>query len=295
MTDRTGPDPQEAAWVVDGLRYAGLIWGPAEGTPVLALHGWMDHAGSFAALAPRLTGCRVVALDLSGQGHSAWRSPDASYNIWDDLPQIAGLADQLGWEDFVLLGHSRGANIGTLFAAAQPHRVRALIALDSLVPVPTPAPDITATLRGFVEGTARHRTRPQRRYATRAAYVERRIALGNSRATAEALADRALQEDGDGHVLRADPRLMASSAAKLSAPQIEAVLRGLTMPVLALWAQDGMRTRSARDAEGVGLGPDHVADYTALDLPGDHHFHLCVHHAPRIAQAILGFLSDRTR
>ena len=293
ITDPEPAQPTEADWTVDDLRYAGLIWGPEDGTPVLALHGWMDHADSFRALAPHLTGCRVVALDLSGQGLSAHRSVDASYNIWDDLPQISQVADQLGWDDFVLMGHSRGANIGALFAAAQPRRVQGFIALDSLVPVPVPAEDIVATLGRFITETARQKAKEPRLYATRADYIARRVGLGNSPQTAEALADRALEHTGAGLRLRADPRLMASSAVKLSLPQIEAVLRGLTMPVLNIWATDGIRTRSDRDAGIDPLARDLVGDYTTLDLPGDHHFHMDPHHAPRIAQAILTFLSDR--
>ncbi len=39
-------NPRERHWVVDDLPLSGLAWGPVDGTPVLALHGWMDHAGS---------------------------------------------------------------------------------------------------------------------------------------------------------------------------------------------------------------------------------------------------------
>src|SRR6056300_341829 len=148
-------------WDVDGLEYHGKIWGPADGIPMLALHGWMDHCESFDVLAPLLTGCRIVAIDLSGQGLSSHRAPHASYNIWDDLPQIAAIMDQLGWSDCVLLGHSRGAIMATMFAAALPERVRAVVALDALLPEPTEftTPD---TLRAFIEQTARQKQKPPR-------------------------------------------------------------------------------------------------------------------------------------
>ncbi len=293
ITDTNDAQPVAARWTLDGLHYESLIWGPQNGKPVLALHGWMDHAASFQALAPHLTGCRVVAPDLSGHGLSSHRSADASYNLWDDLPQIARLTDQLEWDEFVLLGHSRGANIGGLFAAALPHRVRAFIALDALVPVPVPAEDMPATLRGFIEQTTRQKTKPPRLFASTEAYAARRIAQGNAHATAEALAHRALSREPQGMRLRSDPRLFASSAVKLTLPQIEAVLRGLTMPVLNIWARDGLRAHRDWGARIEPLARSLVPDYTALELPGDHHFHLEPRHAARIAGAILKFLSDK--
>ena len=61
---------------------ATLVWsGAIPGYPILALHGWLDNALSFASLAPLLTDYHMIALDLSGQGLSDHRSPDATYHI----------------------------------------------------------------------------------------------------------------------------------------------------------------------------------------------------------------------
>lgn len=284
--------PQDCGWEVDGLRLAGLGWGPEDGTPVLALHGWMDHAASFQELAPRLDGCRVVALDLSGQGRSAHRAAHATYNIWDDLPQIAELLDRLGWRDCVLLGHSRGANIAALFAAAQPQRVRALVALDSLAPEPT-GEDFVATLRAFVEQTRRQKSRPPRTFATREDYLRRRAAQGNPRPVAEALSARALEETPDGFRLRGDPRLFASSAVRLTQAQVAAVLRAIDCPVLNVWASEGVRRHRPGIADLARLGAELIPGYESLDLPGDHHFHLDPAVAGPMARAILDFLDRR--
>lgn len=276
----------EQVWEIDGLRLAGLAWGPADGTPVLALHGWMDHADSFAVLAPLLEGCRVVALDLSGQGQSAHRAAHATYNIWDDLPQIAGVLDQLGWADCVLLGHSRGANISALFAAALPERVRAMVSLDALVPAPNEKTAVE-TLRAFLLDTRSQTTRPPRAFDSVAAYVERRRAQGNSQQVSEALAPRALTKGADGYVMHADRRLFASSAMKLDAADIEAVLRAITCPVLNIWASDGLKV--SRPAFALGeLGARLIAQYETLDMEGDHHFHL----DPEVAGVMAGHILD---
>ena len=104
----------ELSWEANGLHIAGLAWGDPAAKPMLALHGWLDNAASFACLAPLLGEYYIVAVDLTGHGLSDKRSKDATYQIWDDLPQIASVLDQLGWERFDLVGHSRGAVIASL-------------------------------------------------------------------------------------------------------------------------------------------------------------------------------------
>lgn len=281
--------PRPSAWTVDGLRLAGLAWGPVDGVPVLALHGWMDHADSFKELAPHLTGCHVVAIDLSGQGLSARRADHATYNIWDDLPQIDGLLDQLGWTDCVLLGHSRGAIMGSLYAAARPERVRAFIALDALVPEPR-ASDFVENLRAFLTETAKQKARPPRVFDTLEDYLARRRAQGNSDVTSAALADRALKEVGGAYHLRGDPRLFAASAVRLSEADADAVLRAITCPVLNIWAEEGIKYKRPKLPALVERAKALVPDYETLDLPGDHHFHLDPD-VPRMAEVIEGFLT----
>ncbi|MCW9043428.1 MAG: alpha/beta hydrolase [Pseudopelagicola sp.] len=271
----------------------GLCWGPQEGRKVLALHGWMDHAASFQELAPRLTGCHVVALDLSGQGLSSHRSPDATYNIWDDLPQIAEILDQLGWRDCVLIGHSRGANIAALFAAALPEKVRGFVALDSLAPEPNEA-SVAATLRAFVQQTRTQKNRQPRVFETQESYVDRRCAQGNSRHTSQALAERALKKTPDGYQMRGDPRLFASSAIKLTQQDVEDVLRAIQCPVLNIWATDGIKSNRPKVEELMQLGEAVIENYERRDYPGDHHFHLDPDTAQQIAAAVLDFL-DRTQ
>ena len=283
--------PQNCRWLIDGLSLSGLAWGPENGTPVLALHGWMDHAASFRELAPRLTGCRVVGLDLSGQGLSDHRSAHATYNIWDDLPQIAELLDRLGWHRCVLVGHSRGANISALFAAAQPEKVRALVALEALAPEPTGAEDFVSTLRTFIEETSRHKAAPPRTFPTKADYIARRTARGNSRRTSEALADRALDEGPNSVRLRGDARLFASSAVKLTRDQVETVLRSIRAPVLNIWASRGIASVRPAVAELVGIAETAIGRYERLELAGDHHFHLDPEIAGQIARATVDFLA----
>lgn len=116
------------------IELAAHLFGPPDGKPVIALHGWLDNAMSFSRLAPKLAGLRIVALDFAGHGHSAHRAEGASYLLWDYALDVLMVAEQLGWERFSLLGHSMGAIVSVLLAGALPERIERLALIDGLIP-----------------------------------------------------------------------------------------------------------------------------------------------------------------
>src|SRR5690606_7401143 len=70
MPMRSTATPKDHLLDLNGIEIAVRTWGPEDGVPVLALHGWLDNAASFERLAPLLDGCFVVAPDLVGHGRS---------------------------------------------------------------------------------------------------------------------------------------------------------------------------------------------------------------------------------
>ncbi|MBC7210901.1 MAG: alpha/beta fold hydrolase, partial [Pseudomonas sp.] len=125
---------EEIRLTLGHIELAAHLFGPADGLPVIALHGWLDNANSFARLAPQLKGLRIVALDLAGHGYSGHRPVGAGYALADYAHDVLRVAEQLGWARFGLLGHSLGAIISVQLAGALPERVSHLALIDGVIP-----------------------------------------------------------------------------------------------------------------------------------------------------------------
>ncbi len=283
----SGP-PEALSWEINGLHIEALAWGDPGDIPVLALHGWLDNAASFAHLAPRLSGCRVVALDLTGHGRSAHRSDDASYQIWDDLPEILGVLEALGWERFALLGHSRGAIISTLLASAYPERVTHLLLLDAVSPQGVPDSEFPRQLRRALDEKPGLLHKPGRRFADLEEASASRERSGLTPEAARLIAERNLAPGGDGVVWRTDARLHGASAVKLTAAQIKAVLGALEMPVLLLLAED---TPDGQWAWMEDYAYNYIPGVIVEPTRGGHHFHM-EDGVNQVAQRLLQFLDS---
>ncbi len=116
------------------LRIAGRRSGKAAGPKLLAVHGWLDNAASFAPLAPHFADHDLVAIDLPGHGRSSHRAPGAWYHFIDYCSDVLAVADALGWPHFALLGHSLGGAVSSMLAAALPERIERLIYLTAFLP-----------------------------------------------------------------------------------------------------------------------------------------------------------------
>jgi pimeloyl-ACP methyl ester carboxylesterase len=263
---------QECAFVVDGLTYRGIEWGNPEGPLIIALHGWLDNALSFSVLAPHLAQFRLVALDLSGQGHSDHRSADATYHIWDDVPQLLGIVEQLDEGSVTVMGHSRGAAIAVLLAAALGDRCSHLVLLDGMLPIPA---EETAAPQQFVQAQRDReaaRTRRRRHFTDVAGFINARVKLGFSESSARLLAPRALRPHDNGFELTHDPRLNQASAVKLTAGMIADFYASLSVKTLVLVAEEGLRVRTGLEASLQAISQ--LPDCRVHRVPGKHHTHM---------------------
>ena len=120
--------PDQLATAADGatLRYR------LEGSgPVVALtHGLGGHLDSWAPTVATLED-RYTALtwDVRGFGGSSKRPNDLSPEVW--ASDLAGLLDEIGVDDAVIVGISMGGVISQRFALDFPDRTRALILIST--------------------------------------------------------------------------------------------------------------------------------------------------------------------
>lgn len=264
-------DFEEVRLSLPHIELSAHLYGPPDGRPVIALHGWLDNAASFARLAPKLPGLRIVALDFAGHGHSDHRPLGASYAIWDYAHDVLQVAEQFGWQRFSLLGHSMGAIVSVLLAAAMPERVERLALIDGLIPFTGEAESAPQKLGEALRAQLALAGKSKPVYAEFVRAVEARMrGVGAvSRDAAELLAQRGLMPVPGGYTWRTDSRLTLPSPLRLSHAHALAFAGALQCPASLIIAEQGMLQAQPRFAEMLDGLPIEIHT-----LPGGHHLHL---------------------
>jgi pimeloyl-ACP methyl ester carboxylesterase len=251
---------------------AAQAWGDKTRPPLLALHGWLDNAGSFARLAPLLARrFHLIALDLPGHGHSDHLPADASYHYLDYVQAVLAAIDALGLSRCSLLGHSLGAGIAALVAAAAPERIERLLLIEGLGPL---GDDGTHTLQRFQDALApsSDNRKPLRLFRdVEQAISARSLASGLPAAQARPIVERGLVESAGGWRWRSDPRLTRPSAVRLAESQVHALLRGIAAPTALLLAQPAT---AYLPSAPMRARADCVANIAVSHMDGGHHLHL---------------------
>ena len=254
-----------------------------DGPPLLLLHGFPQTNMMWHKIAPRLAErYTVIAADLRGYGDSGHPASDASHAAYSKramAEDMAGLMSALGHDSFMVAGHDRGGRVAHRLARDHGERVSRLAVLDI-------AP--TAAMYGQTD----------MRFAT--AYYHwffliqdaplpetmighdpefyLRSKCGQWGCTAGAITDaafadylRCFSRPETIHSMCEDYRAAATIDLQHDAADAD---RKLSMPVLAIWGEEGF----------VGGNYDvvtewhHVAeDVTGTAVPGGHY---CAEEAP---------------
>jgi pimeloyl-ACP methyl ester carboxylesterase len=139
MTEGPPPIPGVRRSFVEarGVRFHVTESGPADGRPVLALHGWPQHHWVYRdLLADPPAGLRIIAPDLPGYG---WSGPAPHRFAKDDVAaDVLALLEALGLDRVLLMGHDWGAYVGYRLVFNSPERLDGYLAMNMAHPWVSP-------------------------------------------------------------------------------------------------------------------------------------------------------------
>jgi pimeloyl-ACP methyl ester carboxylesterase len=203
----------------DGNRIHILEWS-SEGVPLLLLHGFGNEAHIWDDFAPFVAPYyRTVAMDHRGHGDSDW-DPDRRYAYGAMARDVEAVTAALGIDRVVVIGHSLGGRVATLFADRNPERIAGFVLVDI-------GPDLDA--RGATRVRLDVEANPNPRFASVAEYA-RALSIAYPAARPDALdrmAVHGLRQCDDGrYELKMDPALRGAaspSASQASGAEAEAM------------------------------------------------------------------------
>ncbi len=192
-----------------------------DGVPMLLLHGFGNEAHIWDDFAPEVAPhYRTLALDHRGHGRSEW-DPEGRYEIDPFVDDVEAVCEALSIERVVLVAHSLGGRVATLFAGRHPGRLAGLVLVDI---GPEVDPRGSLRIRQDVE------TNLSPVFASRDEYA-RALSLSYPAATPEALrrmAEHGVRERADGGFeLVMDPALRGITAGRAGEADAEAQERAL--------------------------------------------------------------------
>lgn len=132
----------------NGFVFDALAAGPTDGDLVLLLHGFPQTSYEWRAqlLALGRAGYRAVAPDQRGYSAGARPEGDDQYAMSELVDDVMAIADELGADEFHLVGHDWGAAVAWVGAITEPDRVVSLAAVS--VPHPGAYSEATANPDG---------------------------------------------------------------------------------------------------------------------------------------------------
>ncbi|GED97642.1 alpha/beta fold hydrolase [Gordonia crocea] len=242
------------------LTFDVAVGGPADGEPVLLLHGFPHNSGSYDGVVGLLhdAGLHTITFDQRGYSPGARPAGVEPYGIDHLVGDALGVLDALGVERCLLVGHDWGGILGWQLAARHPERFTGYVAVST---------GHSSAIAGALRSGSDQRERSSYIAAFIADGAEEKLLARNAvllRRTCPREAVPPLQEPG---ALTAALNWYRATfngdiAEKLSGGRV-------TIPTTMVWS-DGDTALGREQAEGSGEFVD--ADYRFVELSGVDHW-----------------------
>ncbi|CAM4428308.1 MAG: Tropinesterase [Legionella sp.] len=262
---------QEITLTIPGFSIAGKTWGNPKNPPILALHGWLDNANSFAPLASYLQNdFYLIAVDFPGHGLSSHLPPGCNYHFFDGIFIIIEIIKALKLDKVHLLGHSMGACMGSLVAGVAPERLRSLYLIEALGPFSSPAKTACSQLTEYAKFISHtHRSPKGYEQFESAAYTRSQKGYVSIE-IARLLCERGLVEKEGRFYWRHDRRLIAPTPLRMTEEQVLSCLQNISTKTHLLLSDEGF----AFDAKIMENRIKAVKNMVVGQLNGGHHIHM---------------------
>ncbi|WP_354641183.1 alpha/beta fold hydrolase [Kitasatospora camelliae] len=126
---------------------------------VIVLHDWFGTSAGWGAFPEHLDGDAFSYAFLDYRGYGERKDVPGEYTLAEIAADVLALADQLGWPEFSLVGHSMGGKAIQRVLAEAPHRV---LRVAGITPVPAAAYPLEGDAYDLFHGAAQ---RPANRRA----------------------------------------------------------------------------------------------------------------------------------
>lgn len=278
----------DVRYSLSNKQISGLASGDESKPLIIALHGWLDNAASFIPLSQYLSDYHLIALDFAGHGLSDHRSSDAHYHQVDFIHDLHELVLLQGWKNFILLGHSMGGIVASMYVSSFPEFVSQYITIESFGPMTKTAQSSAVQLRESIESRLKIQSKQAKHPKNYDTAVQARANAGDlSMNAAELLVNRNLYEQDGELRWRTDRRLRSISSLRVTDDQAEHFMRGIKCPMLAILGNSGYEMMREKMRKRL----DWVADLKTVTCQGGHHLHM--DNPEEVAEQIHQFLNER--
>ncbi len=120
---------------------------------VIVLHGWFGDHTAFQQTFPFLDTDRFTYAFIDYRGYGKSKNISGEHTNKEIAADAIGLADELGWDKFHVIGHSMGAKAAQRVMVDAPGRVKSVVALT---PVPASAVPLDADGESLFYGAAKN-------------------------------------------------------------------------------------------------------------------------------------------
>ena len=105
---------------------------------VIVLHGWFGSASGWGCFTDYVDGSRFTYAFMDCRGYGGSRDISGDYTMEEVAADAVAVADELGWREFSIVGHSMGGVALQRVLVDSPGRARRLVGINPIAASPYP-------------------------------------------------------------------------------------------------------------------------------------------------------------